>query len=357
MSKVVYLMGAGASYGKREKDTNGKDISGNILEGLPIVSEIPDRLEHIKALFTRDTISEYSEAQKSLEHDFAWLIDNTRRHATIDTFAKKLFLTKQIAEYTKLKRLLSLFFKTEQLINRPDGRYDTFLASVLQKNDKGKLRISDDITILTWNYDSQFEIAYKEYLSTGDFQEDIDFPERIGVCIHSKKADHIKPLTFKDDGTRQIFKLNGSASFIEDYSLGHYYEYNGGKLTPQRETALLKIYASPFYPDGSPKECLLNFAWEHEKTPEYIGLLDSAISGARSLVIIGYTFPFFNREVDTFIFGFLWRHLRNIYIQDPNANSLKDVVLNTIHNAGGFFEPSDIHTINNTDQFFLPPEL
>ena len=357
MSKVVYLMGAGASYGKRWKDATGKDLWGKIFEGLPIVSEIPDRLEHIKTLFTQETISEYSETQKELEHDFNWLIDNTRRHATIDTFAKKLFLTNQTAEYTKLKRLLSLYFKAEQLINRPDGRYDTFLASVLQKNSKGKLRISDDITILTWNYDSQFEIAYKEYLSAGDYQEDIDFPERLGVHIHSNIADFIKPSTSEDDGARQIFKLNGSASFIGDYSMGHYYEYNDGKITLQRKKDLLKIYAAPYYPDGSPKKSMLNFAWEYEKTPEYINLLDNSISGAESLVIIGYTFPFFNREVDSFLFKFLWRHLRNIYIQDPNANNLKEVVLNTIHNAGGLYESSNIHTINNTDQFFLPPEL
>ena len=354
MSKVVYLMGAGASYGKRWKNANGK---GEILEGLPIVSEIPDRLEHIKTLFTQETISEYSEAQKKLEQDFDWLIDNTRRHATIDTFARKLFLTNQTAEYVKLKRLLSLYFKTEQLINRPDGRYDTFLASVLQKNDKGKLRISDEITILTWNYDSQFEIAYKEYLSAGDYQEDIDFPERLGVCIHSNIADFIKPHSFEDDGARQIFKLNGSASFIGDYSMGHYYQYKGGKITLQRMKDLLKIYAAPYYPDGSPKKSMLNFAWEYEKTPEYINLLDNSISGAESLVIIGYTFPFFNREVDTFLFRLLRGPLRNIYIQDPNANNLKEVVLNTIHNSGGIFAATNIHAINNTDQFFLPPEL
>ena len=44
-------MGAGASYGKREKDSNGKDIPGRITEGLPTVDEIPMRLEKVKEIF------------------------------------------------------------------------------------------------------------------------------------------------------------------------------------------------------------------------------------------------------------------------------------------------------------------
>ena len=38
MSKTIYYLGAGASYGKR-------DESGGILEGIPVVSEIPARFD------------------------------------------------------------------------------------------------------------------------------------------------------------------------------------------------------------------------------------------------------------------------------------------------------------------------
>ena len=177
MSKVVYLLGAGASYGKREKDSNDKDIAGKIIEGLPIVNEIPFRLRQVIELYSEpaykeneeETISEITvnlrDAQSALVDDLKWLYDNTKRHATIDTFAKKLFLTGKKDDYIKLKRLLSIYFKTEQLINRPDSRYDSFLASVLQRNSQGKLRISKDISFLTWNYDSQFELTFKEYSS------------------------------------------------------------------------------------------------------------------------------------------------------------------------------------------------
>ena len=363
-------MGAGASYGKREKDSNGKDIAGKILEGLPIVNEIPLRLQQIIELYSEPsykeddsvTISEIpinlKNAQATLVNDLRWLYDNTKRHATIDTFAKKIFLTEKRDDYTKLKRLLSIYFKTEQLINRPDSRYDTFLASVLQRNPKGKLRISNDISILTWNYDSQFEIAYREYLITDKNSEDIHFPEQLGIDIHSDAANFPKPATFKDDGERQIFKLNGSASFASEFSVGHYYSFNDGKLTKKQIEQNLWTYYAPYYIDTlERKKCLLNFAWEYEKTLEYIELLDNTISGAEILVVIGYTFPFFNREVDTFLFKFLWKHLRNIYIQDPNASNIKESILNIIHRAGGIVDENSIMLKKDVDQFFLPPEL
>lgn len=350
MSKVVYLLGAGASYGKREKDPNGKDIPGKILEGLPIVNEILERLEYVKTLYAKQIVQEYKEAQQVLIKDLEWLIENTYRHATIDTFAKKLFLTNQKDEYIKMKRLLSLFFKTEQLINRPDSRYDTFLASVLQKNDKGKLRISDDISILTWNYDSQFEIAYKEYLSAGNYQETIDFPEQLGIEIQSSYANFLKPASFVDDGTRQIFKLNGSASFIEDYSPAHYYSFNDGELKNEWAIQLLKIY-------NSPKQCMLNYAWEHEASSDLKHIFDNSLFRAKALVIIGYTFPFFNREIDSFLFSFICRNVQTIYIQDPYADNIKESVLDLIRRIGLPIKDNQIILKKDVSQFFIPPEL
>ena len=64
MSKIVYLLGAGASFGLRDKDNStigvhdvyeDSEIIGtyvkyeyaNIIEGLPLVSEIPGRLAYI----------------------------------------------------------------------------------------------------------------------------------------------------------------------------------------------------------------------------------------------------------------------------------------------------------------------
>lgn len=374
MSKLIYLMGAGASYGKREKDSNGKDIPGKIIEGLPTVDEMPIRLEKVKAIIERHAfneddflIDEYShtsipcqDCQKKITEDFQWLIENTRKHATIDTFAKKLYMTGQTVEYIRLKRLLCVFFKIEQLINPPDSRYDTFLASVLQPNSHGNLRISEDITILTWNYDSQFEIAYLEYLSDGKYKEDIGFPSQLGIDIHSIVSDFIKPTSYIDDGERQIFKLNGSATFDSEYSIFHYYLNYQGSLIDNLIRAILKTYALPFYYNGELKRCMLNFAWDTEKEYEsktnYKARIDDAISGAASLIVIGYRFPFFNREMDSFLFSKM-KSLEHIYIQDPHAGEIKESVLNVLQRINSGLSADKIVLKTNVDQFFLPPEL
>lgn len=374
MSKVVYVMGAGASRGKREKDSNGKDIPGRIVEGLPVVNEIPMRLEKVKELFEQPVYGENDivenqnthasklcrDCQKELTDDFQWLIENTKRHATIDTFAKKLFITGQTVDYNRLKRLLSVFFKVEQLINPPDSRYDSFLASVAHPNSCGKLRISEDITILTWNYDSQFEIAYLEYLSDGKYKEDFNFPSDLGIDIHSNVSDFAKPFFHQDNGERQIFKLNGSAAFHTEWSMAHYYLQHHGQLDESMIRAILEIYAVPYYNEVDAKQSMLNFAWdiedEYEAKTNYKAKIEKAISDAVSLVVIGYTFPFFNRETDTLLFSEM-KALEHIYIQDPNAGEIKESVMNVLQRIGSEFPKDRIISKTNVEQFFLPPEV
>lgn len=374
MSKVAYLMGAGASYGKREKDSLGRDIPGKITEGLPTVDEMPVRLRKVKELFeqytfdnddiienehTNDSLT-YRDCQRLLVDDFEWLIENSGKYATIDTFAKKLFLTGKKEEYTKLKRLLSVYFKVEQLMTPPDSRYDSFLASVLQPNIKGQLRISEDISILTWNYDSQFEIAYMGYLSDGLYKENIEFPSDLGIDIHSNVSDFIKPISHQDDGKRQIFKLNGSAAFHTEYSMAHYYLKYHGQLDDSMVRAILGIYAIPYYKNGEAKLSMLNFAWdlenEYESKTNYKERIESAISDAISLVVIGYRFPYFNRESDAFLLSKM-KNLEHIYIQDPHAGDITESIINILWKIDSGFSKDKILLQTNVEQFFLPPEL
>lgn len=203
MSKVVYLMGAGASYGTRYRDT--------ITSGIPIVSEIPPELNYwageIKATSWGEHASyknknfevDLTEAQNKLSNDFKWLAKECANHSTIDTYAKKLFLTGKMTDYNRLKRALSTFLLVEQIAHRSDMRYDAFLANILNKE---KL-ITDDITIITWNYDSQFEIALNGY----------------DIRLTDMRYSPICLPVYNDDTRNQrykIFKINGSATFSDD---------------------------------------------------------------------------------------------------------------------------------------------
>ena len=124
-------MGAGASYGKRTKEDlshkveikSGDAVStshihcANILEGMPLVIEIPQRILYICDLIRNsDSTTDFYVTQTSFEFtkdllvkDLMWLYDGAIKHATIDSFAKKLFLTGRVEEYNKLKKLLAIY--------------------------------------------------------------------------------------------------------------------------------------------------------------------------------------------------------------------------------------------------------
>ncbi|MDI9358639.1 MAG: hypothetical protein QM528_06805 [Phycisphaerales bacterium] len=188
---VSYLLGAGASA-----------------LALPVVREIPYFLSLFKK-FLENTIPEgtdeclphgkilKSEIQKKLLTGIEWLHTNSK-HLTIDTFAKQLYLQggkenkekEKTKNYKHLKVLLAMFFLFEQYCadikyktisakdnpkpNDPklkqDPRYDGLLASLLEKQD-GKFILP--VQVMTWNYDMQFELAYRRYLDEKLFKESI----------------------------------------------------------------------------------------------------------------------------------------------------------------------------------------
>ena len=367
MSKIVYLLGAGASFGIRDKKKPTIVISGvkvdsgnprifpeyeyaNIIEGLPLVSKITGRLS-----FLVNELKEYKDHGKKTEYiytgmsfdraldklieDLIWLKTESGNHATIDTFAKKLYLKNQRDDFYKVESLLSVFFILEQVLNKKDGRYDTFLASVLD----AKLNIDDRIKILTWNYDSQFELAYKEY---GDAKS------KNTEWVRQKLG--IKDLKVQDyDVNGTIFKLNGTANFLKQIDISQYSELN--------ESLLNDIFISYFGDNNiQVKNSRVSFAWDNANytTKIYKEALINAVKDAEVLVVIGYTFPFFNREIDREIFSYMTQ-LKKIYIQDPNAEQIISSLdsLYSAQHKGITKVNQNVKPITNTAQFYLPPEL
>ena len=361
MSNIVYLLGAGASFGKRDHEnplsvsekipgrsfTNEISIT-NIIEGLPLVSEIPERLtlviDKIKNYKYSGNIKSkniplnskfgkpFVYAVETLVNDLKWLKEECANHATIDTFAKKLYLKGRLDDFYMVESLLSVFFIIEQVINKKDGRYDTFLASVLNSD----LNIDDRITILTWNYDSQFELAYREYSDEKD------------ASIIRKKLG-IADLKDQSYETRnQIFKLNGTANFINQIDISKY-----DTLSEDLIVELLDSYYKCL--DNQKTNSRISFAWDNKTYIDrnFTNALKNAIEDADILVVIGYTFPFFNREIDRMIFSQM-ECLQKIYIQDPNANNIVGNIKSVFYDSG---LSNRIEIITNTSQFYLPPEL
>lgn len=359
MSKIVYLLGAGASRGKRTWDNKplgweeiDLEDTNDIIEGLPLVSEIPARLDYIikKIDNIPDTAktssicfpigsnmgTSYEEAKRIIISDLTWLKNESEKHATIDTFAKKLYLKGLKQEFYKVETLLSVFFIIEQIINKKDGRYDTFLASVLNAN----LNIDKRITILTWNYDSQFELAYKEY---GELKDAENIRKKLGIVDLKDQSLVSNP---------QIFKINGTANFMQQLDLSKYIDLNENLLIDLLDMYIMKL-------NEQETNSRISFAWDNKKyTTDFFTALTNSIQDAEILIVIGYTFPFFNREIDKGIFA-LMPNLKKVYIQDPNAKQI-------VGNLDALYSPShirvmmlnqNIYPITNTAQFYLPPEL
>ena len=304
-----------------------------------IPTEVNALIEKLKNFDVKDESKKnaWDTVKEDIINDFEWLAEKSNSHATIDTYAKKLWLQNDVNQLNKVKSVLSLFFIIEQMINKADSRYDTFLANILSKD----FQIPDAISIFTWNYDSQFELAFQEYSSK------ITLPKDVGVSNYNDTGED-KCMNPK------IFKLNGSASFIDLYSLGKFCKNSKEELNYRLLENTAYLYQNYCY-SGNYQASKLSFSWEQNSDRNsFIETACKRIENASSIVIIGYTFPFFNRQTDRYIFNYL-QSLKNIYIQDPNANmieqNLQPVIPQTIS------DKIKVYHITNTSQFFLPPEL
>src|SRR5258706_12073446 len=156
MANVTYLLGAGASA-----------------RCLPIYKNFKDRfsqfiffLESMRQNIGIDYIEPLEEISKSLMA----IQQELRYHSTPDTIAKKYFHKGLSELLTELKNCLILFFLYEQYVDKfeftndgdvvketIDSRYDAFISALL-KPISNKVEFRDNIHIISWNYDIQFEI-------------------------------------------------------------------------------------------------------------------------------------------------------------------------------------------------------
>ena len=357
MAKVVYLLGAGASYGLRNDtplsfelktydglftETSTEECS-HIIEGLPIVSELPNRMLYVISKLW-DYVNSHSLCDnerarfKSLITDFEWAQRESKRHSTIDTFAKKLWLTKQTANYKRLKKVMSIYFTLEQLFAQTDKRYDAFFAAIL---GNGATDLPSNISIVSWNYDCQFELAYNEYIGSNSINR-----------LQGALDIHLKTMGYEEEEVDvfNIIKLNGTALFYDKNKktfLDPFYDR-------QNLTAIEYVSGIPYFADNLNNA--LSFAWEDTRQKFFNTIIPNSINDAETLVIIGYSFPFFNREVDKYLFNNMPK-LKKIYIQDKDPDKIEESVRNLFTTQHLTVCKTQIEKKYNTNQFYLPPEL
>jgi hypothetical protein len=339
MAKITYLFGAGASA-----------------KCLPTVKEIPARLdkfiEFIKSYRTAGKFNYEHYGKQHLnninaEEEFISYCEVLKlriaEHQSVDTFAKKLYITRGDEEYIKLKVILSCFFIYEQYLNKTDDRYDAFFASILSASPTSFI---GDIKILSWNYDFQIEKAYSAYskkntIGENQFMLNV-FPRNI------------------EDSTYQIefgvFKLNGTTAFRNPQEDKLLYCQDSFECDDYKNLVRVFVdyYIGCIFARDKIKP-VLSFAWESKVRNVYTGVIElaeKAIKDTEVLVIIGYSIPFFNREVDRYLMKAM-STLEKVYIQDSHPDNVED----NFESVWTHPRKPKIILKHSVTQFFLPPEL
>ncbi|WP_298341054.1 hypothetical protein [uncultured Algibacter sp.] len=311
-TNITYLLGAGASY-------NALPVVEGISNSLAgFANEFdPGKREHIDTKYEYNNpikkhlsknINDFEKA-KNFHADIIWLKNETENHTSIDTFAKKLYLQDKETDLKKLKYILSCFFIYEQTF-KFDKRYDSFFASVLDSLSE----IPTNLKILSWNYDSQLEIAFS------NFSNQTIEKSREVLNIFSK-GNQIDSSKTNLNNTFNVFKVNGTTSIRDkenkNYDLILDYSVDKVKLV----SSFLEIYSNRTL--FSTHEPNMSFSWENfNENQKFYSDLRKSIENTDILIVVGYSFPFFNRKIDEFILHSM-DNLKKIYVQDPyNADDI-----------------------------------
>lgn len=322
--KISYLFGAGASIGAIpavKKNKEGINILDDMLS-LPVgeifnIAALNKKQNQIIKLC--DLIKKYAEEAKP--------------YGTPDTLAKAFYETKKNDKVIELKQaLVSYLIIKEFYQNKREKRYLGFISSILHEN-----KFPEHVKFFSWNYDYQFQLAAHEIIkdSSIDFRF---FPNKWS----SNDAKVPKDLN--------LIHLNGLA-------IAHYNNRDGytktkfeyPTLSVSRDLDWLKFLEIIFYPGEDTQN--LTFAWEKNDPVNKVRnqILEEYLTGTTILVVIGYSFPFFNRTTDNKIFELLKPKLQKVYFQDP-------------YNDGQFLTERynlqiPIIHIKETDSFHIPYEL
>jgi hypothetical protein len=327
--KIVYLLGAGASAG-----------------ALPVISDIKTRMngfwEYFKSVY-----------KGPVKENFNKVHNEIQKHKSPDTFARICYLSNNgLLDYLKI--YLSLYLLFEQLEKNEipffnnkgyadktlpdkfhtivDSRYISFISAIAERVNS-KIELPQNLSFISWNYDSQFEIAYSKI--TGREQKLFEIRGDLGM---------LQNMTSTNEKNIRYVKINGSADFDKKESFDTAVEL--------LQTDISRLPQLGGFLDGNRTEqSNLHFAWEENlfvnRAREEAKRM---LSEANIIVIIGYSFPDFNRYVDKDLFSLTKPN--KIYVQDLEPNNILEKLDGVKSGIREIAKP-----FLQKDQFIIPYEF
>ena len=312
---TTYYIGAGASF-----------------NSLPLVSNIPTRMElfsrllKVKKHLSKITHSYYEQYINELDQ----IIHNIResQSTSFDAYAKELYNSEKYDELLKLKAHLCSFLIFEQskksssitnilksgfkdlsdetiqhFIRHVDQRYRTFWTNVYNSKDRNP---DPSIKIISWNYDMQFEYTYSRFR-----EYSLDMSQKELQTYPSNMINNV------DHNKFCILKLNGSAVIFNDSvrnKVISYFDFHKEVFEDKNFNDLIEIvYRNSMRAFLEPQ---IFFAWENDNNNirQARIIAQDIIAQTTNLIVIGYSFPFYNRDIDQEIFKYT-HNIRNVVIQ------------------------------------------
>ena len=346
--KITYILGAGASF-----------------NAFPLVKDVGEKLGLANALYDLG-----NEESLYLDEDidiYTLLVNigsKSNQFGNVDSYAKYLYHTRQKEELKKLKLALTYFFVSQQIENTnrvDDWRYRNFITSLMTEEDN----FPSNVKILNWNYDYLLIKACKMYdYVTESFHETkesfVHQPSSIKYFPAHGNNFQIKNPQYIDNSF-SIVHLNGICGFYETENTFSSI-FNDISLKGYNEEKIMtsEMFKNRFIELYGNESHLMTFAWE-KRSKEHKALLNSyniaqeIIKDTTILVVIGYSFPFYNREVDNTMMDIMRPTLKKIYYQDPEVNG--DFLINRY--SLNDYKPRlvPVEHVKYTDQFYVPVEL
>lgn len=281
--KIRYILGAGASA-----------------NAIPTVRDFVGILNLYGAQL--NSFAEEFPQLKILANWFEEISKQIQTTFSIDTLAKMYWFRGDIPGYNRIKTVIAVTLNLLELDRDCDKRYDAFLSALLQREEQ-VLNFPSSIQLVSWNYDFQFASSHRKILNLN-----IDEMNNVGF-MDTKK---ILPLT----------NLNGSAFCKGTYKVAKPFRNygipiskDGANVIPAFREELIKAVEVT---NETTHWGNIKFSWEGKLNIDEINQFKPDVT-----VIIGYSFPTFNREVDKVL---MEQNHHKVYVQCNYHDSTGEIV-------------------------------
>ena len=342
-NELTYILGAGASF-----------------QSIPIVKTFAKRFEEfvLKIELMGRNGGQENNNIRAIGRLSRRFLNEFESHQSFDTYFKKLFHTQQLDLISQGKKILNLYFLWEHLnlpnnkndkhvegnfikTSKIDKRYDALIAGLL-KPIASKSEVFCKTNFITWNYDLNLFFSLKNYFSPTNTVK--NFLNEISI----------NEFEWNIDNQIHVVNMNGFfySSELEEMNFLSEIEF-----TDILNTKITSEYISSTFFDKDSQ--LIKFAWETDNETSITAL--DKIAKASNIVVIGYTFPLYNRLTDLKYFSSESLNTKRLYLQDPNSNKILEDIKDNFEIKEKLKYQGDtmtkITSVESCESFFVPNSI